>query len=114
MQQYHICFVAKQVGHAGGNTRNREFRKARNFPYTKTLKDTVVFGTPRMSHQKTNSLEELSQKHNLSRGYLKRQIRAARTSLAREIEKQSDGKRSLPTEKELSSRHLCLYTTDQS
>ena len=32
--------------------------------------------------------EELSQKHNLSPGYLKRQIHAARTSLAREIKKQ--------------------------
>ena len=64
--------------------------------------------------QKEKGLEELSQKHNLSPGYLKRQIHAARTSLAREIKKQSDGKRFLPTEKELSSRHLCLHTTDQS
>ena len=64
--------------------------------------------------QKEKGLEELSQKHNLSPGYLKRQIDATRTSLAREIKKQSDGKRSLPTEKELSSRHLCLHTTDQS
>ena len=64
--------------------------------------------------QKEKDLEELSQKHNLSPGYLKRQIHAARTSLAREIKKQSDSKRSLPTKKELSSRHLCLHTTDQS
>ena len=92
---------------------DQRLSESQKFPYTKTLKDTVVFGTPCMSHQKTNSLEELSQKHNLSPGYLKRQIHAARTALAREIKKQSDGKRSLPTEKGLSSRHLCL-TTDQS
>ena len=70
----------------------RDSRKARNFPYTKTLRDIVVFGTPRMFHkksqnklQKEKGLEELSQKHNLSPGYLKRQIHAAKTSLAREI-----------------------------
>ena len=44
--------------------------------------------------QKEKGLEELSQKHNLSPGYLKRQIHAARTSLAREIKKQSDGQKS--------------------
>ena len=37
--------------------------------------------------QKERGLEELSQKHSLSPGYLKRQIHAARTSLAREIKK---------------------------
>ena len=37
--------------------------------------------------QKEKGLEELSQKHNLSPGYMKRQIHAARTSLAREIKK---------------------------
>ena len=69
--------------------------------------------TPKQA-AKRKGLEELSQKHNLSPGYLKRQIHVARTSLAREIKKQSDCKHSLPTEKELSSRHLCLHTTDQS
>ena len=44
--------------------------------------------------EKEKGLEELSQKHNLSPGYLKRQIHAARTSLAREIKKQSDGQKS--------------------
>ena len=44
--------------------------------------------------QKEKDLEELSQKHNLSPSYLKRQIHAARTSLAREIKKQSDGQKS--------------------
>ena len=44
--------------------------------------------------QKEKGLEELSQKHNLSPGYLKRQIHAARTSLAREIKKQSDDQKS--------------------
>ena len=33
----------------------RDSRKARNFPYAKTLRHTAVFGTPRMSHQKTNT-----------------------------------------------------------
>ena len=33
----------------------RDSRKARNFPHAKTLRDTVVFGTPRMSRQKTNT-----------------------------------------------------------
>ena len=84
---------------------SQELIVGRNFPYTKTLRDTVVFGTPRMSHQKTKnkhqnklqkekSLEELSLKHKLSPGYLKRQIHAARTSLAREIKKQSDCQKS--------------------
>ena len=44
--------------------------------------------------QKEKDSEELSQKHNLSPGYLKRQIHAARTSLAREIKKQSDSQKS--------------------
>ena len=35
--------------------------------------------------QKEKGLEELSQKHNLSPGYLNRQIHTAWTSLAREI-----------------------------
>ena len=44
--------------------------------------------------QKEKGLEELSQKYNLSPGYLKRQLHTARTSLAREIKKESDGQKS--------------------
>ena len=101
---------------------DQRLSESQNFPYTKTLRDTVVFGTPGMSHQNTNTKQAAKGKRlrgtvtktNLSPGYLKRQFHAARTSLAREIKKQSDDKSSLPTEKELSSHHLCLHTTDQS
>ena len=39
-------------------------------------------------------LKELSQKYNLSPGYLNRQLHTARTALVREIKKESDGKKS--------------------
>ena len=44
--------------------------------------------------QKGKGLEELPQKYNLSPGYLNRQLHTARTSLAREIKKESDGQKS--------------------
>ena len=44
--------------------------------------------------QKEKCLGELSQKFNLSLVYLKRQLHMARTSLAREIKKESDGQKS--------------------
>ena len=39
-------------------------------------------------------MEELSHKHNLSPGYLNRQLHTARTSLPREVKKESDGQKS--------------------
>ena len=44
--------------------------------------------------QKEKCLGELSQKFNLSLVYLKRQLHMARTSLAREIKKESDDQKS--------------------
>ena len=62
-----------------------------------------MFRTPRISlqknkqqnkQQKGKGLEELPQKYNLSLGYLNRQLHTVRTSLAREIKKESDGQKS--------------------
>ena len=44
--------------------------------------------------QKEKGLEELSEKYNLSPGYLKRQLHTVRTALAREIKKESDWQKS--------------------
>ena len=75
----------------------RNSRKVRNLPYTKTLRAIVFFGIALVSFQKKAAKQKFSGPFLIF------------------TEAQADpGKCSLPTKKELDSRHLCLHTTDQS